>query len=140
MICSTLSGLMAVKHPCGLLVREDGLVLNRVKGTFKDLCMRYRYTMGHLDTDGYFMLCYKGRPYKVHRLVAQCFVPNPDNKYSVDHINRNRSDNRASNLRWATASEQNLNRRHKYDFEYTDRKSYLKGYHEATRRQHQHRR
>ena len=137
MICSTLSGQMAIKHSCGLLVRQDGLVLNHVKGRFKDPSMQFRYTKGHLDRDGYFILNCKGKPYKVHRLVAQCFIPNPDNKLSVDHINRNRGDNRVSNLRWATATEQQLNRRRKYDFEYTDRKSYLRAYHETMKKLHQ---
>ena len=45
----------------------------------------------------------------VHRLVAEMFCPNPDNKPFVDHINANRSDNRASNLRWVTTSENNKN-------------------------------
>ena len=38
-------------------------------------------------------------------LVATAFVPNPDNLPQVDHINKNPSDNRASNLRWVTAME-----------------------------------
>ena len=38
-------------------------------------------------------------------LVATAFVPNPDNLPQVDHINTNRKDNRASNLRWVTAME-----------------------------------
>lgn len=46
----------------------------------------------------------------VHRIVALAFIPNPDNKPTVDHINRNPSDNRISNLRWATRIEQALNR------------------------------
>lgn len=43
---------------------------------------------------------------KAHRAVAQCFIPNPEGKPTVDHINCIRDDNRVSNLRWATSSEQ----------------------------------
>lgn len=41
----------------------------------------------------------------VHRLVAQAFIPNPENKPEVDHLNTLRCDNWVTNLRWATKSE-----------------------------------
>lgn len=41
----------------------------------------------------------------IHRLVASHFIPNPDNKPEIDHINTIRSDNRVDNLRWVTRSE-----------------------------------
>jgi hypothetical protein len=50
----------------------------------------------------------------VHRLVAQAFVPQPEGKHCVTHLNGDRRDNRASNLKWTTMgelNEKNLERR-----------------------------
>ena len=44
----------------------------------------------------------------IHRLVAKAFIPNPQNKPEIDHINTIRDDNRVENLRWAT-KEENFN-------------------------------
>ena len=46
----------------------------------------------------------------VHRLVAFAFLPNPDNKPQIDHIDQNKLNNNISNLQWATSSENNLNK------------------------------
>ena len=56
----------------------------------------------------YYVLCVGGnrKTVKAHRLVATAFIPNVDNKPTVDHKNADRTDNRAENLRWASLTEQ----------------------------------
>jgi hypothetical protein len=64
------------------------------------------------DKEGYMRVKLLGKTKKVHRLVAQAFIPNPDNKPTVNHIDGNRSNNCVENLEWATYSE---NKQHAYD-------------------------
>lgn len=51
----------------------------------------------------------EGRMEKTHRLIAKAFIPNPQNKPFIDHINTVRHDNRIENLRWCTKSENSNN-------------------------------
>ena len=59
-----------------------------------------------IDADGYPTVTVginKNRSgVRVHRLIAIAFVPNPNNLSEVDHINNDRTDNRACNLQWLT--------------------------------------
>lgn len=89
-------GRLALRHPTlKVLVREDGSVLGRRGWTYG--CLSYK------------VIGISRKNYSIHRLVAETFLPNPDSKPTVDHINRCRDDNRVSNLRWATHHEQHMN-------------------------------
>lgn len=59
----------------------------------------------YIDKDGYEHINLSRKKYRVHRVIAMTFIPNPENKPEVNHINSIRDDNRAENLEWVTRSE-----------------------------------
>ena len=59
--------------------------------------------------NGYFRCFLNKTQYMVHRVIANNFIPNPENKPFVDHINHVRDDNHIDNLRWVDAAENSSN-------------------------------
>ena len=87
------------------LIYEDGKVFSKKRKIF----IKPSY-----NKDGYLKLrlckkC-KYKNFYIHRLIALHYIPNPNNKPEVDHINRIITDNIIENLRWATREEQINNR------------------------------
>ena len=90
-----IDGLPYVFHPCGTILRIWKGWTKEVK-TFKT---KNGYMRVRLCKDG------KSKNLYVHRLLATAFIPNPENKPCIDHINGVKDDNRLENLRWVTPSE-----------------------------------
>lgn len=84
-----------------LLVSDQG----RVKSLLRD----GRILKAVSDKKGYLRLRVtldrEKKSYKIHRLVAEAFIPNPNGKEQVNHINGDKTDNRAENLEWVTNRE-----------------------------------
>ena len=64
----------------------------------------------YVGDNGYVRCWLNGKNYLKHRLIANQFVPNPNNLEQVDHIDRDKRNNNVSNLRWVS-NRQNCNNR-----------------------------
>ena len=74
---------------------------------------RHMFLAGGKNSKGYRLVNLyrngKGKTMKVHRLVATAFVPNEDGLEQVDHIDQNKTNNAAWNLRWASSAQNKAN-------------------------------
>ena len=90
-----------LEHPIGVMVSNLGQVWIPKSGKNQE-----HFTFGS-DTNGYKQVKYKGKMYRVHRLVAECFIPNPHNLPMVNHIDEDKSNNNVENLEWCDAKYNN---------------------------------
>lgn len=92
-----------IKHNPNYSINEKGEIRNDLTGNVKAPFINKK--TGYLTVD--LWSDNKSKKFAVHRLLAESFLPNPDNKPTVDHADGNRLNNSLDNLRWASYNEQN---------------------------------
>lgn len=65
---------------------------------------------------GYTRICVDKKTYKIHRLVAEAFIPNPNNHPYINHKDKNKTNNHIDNLEWCTPRQ---NTEHSYGTKYS---------------------
>jgi hypothetical protein len=95
-------------------INNDYLVSNlgKVKSLPRNGTINAERILKHKINKVGYNSVYIGKWKLVHRLVAEAFITNSDNKPFVDHIDNNKSNNSIDNLRWVTMEENN---KHRYD-------------------------
>ena len=79
-----------------------------------------------IGNHGYPVVNIKKKVWTVHRFVAKAFIPNPNNLPCIDHIDRNRTNNKVENLRWVSYSENLCNKQTRTNHYYIHKTEYNK--------------
>ena len=98
-------GYGTIKDYENYVIRSDGVVIKIITKREMKSCV---------DNRGYLNVCLcnegKKKTFLLHRLLGKAFIDGEDETHNtIDHIDRNRTNNSLDNLRWATKSEQSIN-------------------------------
>ena len=104
-----------IEYKDNYIVYEDGRVWSK---------QRNKFMKSQIAKNGYVVITLNKIPNYLHRIIAECFIPNPENKRTVNHIDGNKLNNAIDNLEWMTHSENhlhaysNLNRKPNINYEH----------------------
>ena len=87
---SSMGNVRSIQDNHGRIICKPKTILKSWNGKYLSVCLFYKD---------------KGKHELIHRLVAMAFIPNPDNKPQINHIDGNKHNNHVSNLEWVTCKE-----------------------------------
>lgn len=116
MLSKMISDIPGFEKYTGYEINSNGVVYSYLKHSIGNGMIiqdkPFKKLKPYKTNKGYLQVSLRDKNFRIHRLVAMAFIPNPENKPQVNHIDGNKENNNIENLEWCTNSE---NHKHKCD-------------------------